>query len=109
MRRVFPMKRKLSLLVLCISFLLILSAFAENEKNEPLIPELTIIPTLSVSTVPPNGDVNPYGVAFVPEGFVHGGALHPGNILVSNFNNSSNQQGTGTTIVKITEQGNQSV
>lgn len=103
------MKRKLPLLFVCVSFLLILSAFAENEKNETLIPELTIIPSLSVSTVPPNGDVNPYGVAFVPDGFVHGGALHPGNVLVSNFNNSSNLQGTGTTIVNITQQGNQSV
>ena len=28
-----------------------------------------------VSTVPPNGDVNPYGVAFVPQGFPNGGPL----------------------------------
>src|SRR4029077_15006644 len=34
-----------------------------------------------VSTVPPNGDLNPYGVAFVPEGFNHGaGPLRPGDI-----------------------------
>ena len=55
-----------------------------------------------VSTVPPNGDVNPYGVAFVPLLFQSGsGPLQPGDILVSNFNNSSNLQGTGTTIVRI--------
>ena len=41
-----------------------------------------------VSTVPPNGDVNPYGVAFVPQGFPNGGSLKAGDILVSNFNNS---------------------
>jgi len=36
-----------------------------------------------VSTVPPNGDLNPYGVAFVPEGFQRGnGPLQPGDILV---------------------------
>jgi hypothetical protein len=51
------------------------------------------------STVPGNGDVNPYGVAQVP---VTSGMLTKGNFLVSNFNNSANQQGTGTTIVEIT-------
>jgi hypothetical protein len=55
-----------------------------------------------VSTVPSNGDVNPYGVAFVPNGFLGGaGTLKPGDILVSNFNNSQNLQGTGTTIMHI--------
>src|SRR5262249_23681441 len=52
------------------------------------------------STVPKNGDVNPYGVAFVPPGFpTNGSKINPGDILVSNFNNSNNQQGTGTTII----------
>ena len=54
------------------------------------------------STVPPNGDVNPYGVAIVPNTI---GNLQAGNILVSNFNNSANLQGTGTTIVQITPGG----
>ncbi len=54
-----------------------------------------------VSTVPSNGDVNPYGVAFVPPGFPQGGKLQAGDILVSNYNNSNNLQGTGTSIVKI--------
>jgi hypothetical protein len=54
---------------------------------------------LILSTIPSNGDVNPYGVAFVPAGFPTGGALKPGDILVSNYNNSQNLQGTGTTIV----------
>ncbi len=53
-----------------------------------------------VNTVPPNGDVNPYGVAFVPPGFPTGTA-NPGDILVSNFNNRHNLQGTGTTIVDV--------
>jgi hypothetical protein len=52
-----------------------------------------------LSTVPSNGDVNPYGVAFVPAGFPTGGLLQPGDILVSNYNNAQNLQGTGTTIV----------
>lgn len=59
-----------------------------------------------VSTVPANGDLNPYGVAFVPEGFEKGsGPLRPGDILVSNFNNNMNLQGTGTTIVRVSANG----
>jgi hypothetical protein len=54
------------------------------------------------STVPGNGDVNPYGVAFVPSGFPGGGLLKPGDVLVSNFNDNANAQGTGTTIVDVT-------
>jgi len=50
------------------------------------------------STVPANGDVNPYGVAVVP---VSSGALLQNDVLVSNFNNSMNLQGTGTTIVEL--------
>jgi hypothetical protein len=58
------------------------------------------------STVPPNGDLNPYGVAFVPQGFQSGtGPLRPGQTLVSNFNNSANLQGTGTTIVRVSSTG----
>ena len=65
-------------------------------------------PIQMVSTVPGNGDVNPYGVAFVPVGFPSG-VLNAGDILVSNFNNSQNLQGTGTTIVRITRQGQQTL
>src|SRR5271154_1490620 len=60
---------------------------------------------LQASTVPANGDQNPYGVAFVPLGFLAGGPLPPGDVLVSNFNNGSNLQGTGTTIVRVTPAG----
>ena len=49
------------------------------------------------STVPKNGDVNPYGVAVVPAST---GSLVAGDVLVSNFNNHRNLQGTGTTIVQ---------
>jgi len=58
------------------------------------------------STVPRNGDVNPYGVAVVPQS---NGDLHQGNVLVSNFNNSGNIQGTGSTIVQVTPGGRQSL
>jgi len=59
-------------------------------------------PVRTVSTMPANGDQNPYGVAFVPSNFPTGsGPLKHGDILVSNFNNSQNLQGTGTTIVRV--------
>ena len=54
--------------------------------------------TQGPSTIPANGDVNPYGVAVVPRSQ---GLLHQGEVLVSNFNNGSNAQGTGTTIVQV--------
>jgi sugar lactone lactonase YvrE len=58
------------------------------------------------STVPANGDVNPYGVAVVPRTV---GRLHAGDVLVSNFNARSNLQGTGTTIVQIAPDGRRSL
>jgi hypothetical protein len=54
------------------------------------------------STVPGNGDVNPYGVFVVPRTT---GDLFQGNVLVSNFNDKANVQGTGTTIVEVTPSG----
>jgi hypothetical protein len=54
------------------------------------------------STVPGNGDVNPYGVAVIPRST---GDEFRGNVLVSNFNDKANVQGTGTTIVEVTPSG----
>ncbi len=67
----------------------------------PILNHLASISTIA-STVPANGDINPYGVAVVKRTI---GSLHAGNILVSNFNNSSNAQGTGTTIVQVAGDG----
>jgi hypothetical protein len=61
--------------------------------------------TVNSSTIPANGDVNPYGVAFVPDGFAAGGSITSGDVLVSNFNNSDNLQGTGTTIISLHPKG----
>jgi hypothetical protein len=91
-----------SVSVVCVLVFATGLAFADdNGAKTPLIPLLAPLPTFSDSTVPPNGDVNPYGVAFVPHGFPGGGPLRPGDIIVSNFNNSGNLQGTGTTIVRV--------
>jgi len=54
------------------------------------------------STVPGNGDVNPYGVAVVGR---TEGRLRRGDVLVSNFNDKANLQGTGKTIVEISPGG----
>ncbi|MGA8402865.1 MAG: hypothetical protein WB697_23460 [Stellaceae bacterium] len=48
------------------------------------------------STVTDNGDLNPYAVVVAP---VAAGKIQQGDVLVDNFNNLSNLQGTGTTIV----------
>jgi hypothetical protein len=48
------------------------------------------------STVTDNGDLNPYAVVIAP---VSAGKIIQGDVLVDNFNDVSNLQGTGTTIV----------
>ena len=58
--------------------------------------------TRVASTVPANGDLNPYGVAVVPRTL---GRLHRGDVLVSNFNNRTNAQGTGTSVVAVSPTG----
>lgn len=70
-------------------------------SGDSYIGQFSTLSTLS-STVPANGDVNPYGTAVVPRST---GNLAAGNVLVSNFNNSANEQGTGTTIVQVTPGG----
>lgn len=70
---------------------------------------LNSLQSFTASTTPPNGDLNPYGVAFVPAGFPSGGATAPGDVLVANFNNSQNLQGTGTTIISISPTGQQTL
>ncbi|WP_205787454.1 hypothetical protein [Specibacter cremeus] len=64
------------------------------------------------STIPANGDVNPYGVAIVP---ASRDKLIKGDVLVSNFNNAPTAsapgglQGTGTTLVEISPSGHRSL
>ena len=87
-----------------------LQAIPSLSPRAPIVPNLPQAAFQTVSTIPSNGDLNPYGVAFVPQGFPSGGALHPGDILVSNFNSSANNQnGTGTTIVDIAPDGRESL
>ena len=84
-----------------------LAAGAANAASFPaFVGPLHHVTTLA-STVPRNGDVNPYGVAVIPRSTGH---LRQGNILVSNFNNAGapptgNLQGTGSSIVQYAPDG----
>ena len=69
--------------------------------GDAVLPPLKTITTIA-STVPANGDVNPYGVAQVQRTT---GNLRAGHILVSNFNNIGNFQGAGSTIVDVAPAG----
>jgi hypothetical protein len=69
------------------------------------IAPLTTASTLG-TTVPANGDVNPYGLVVVPSS---AGRLRAGDLLVSNFNDRENDQGTGTTIEQLTASGKSSL
>jgi hypothetical protein len=51
---------------------------------------------------PAMGDQNPYGVAVVPRS---AGKLVKGDVLLSNFNDAANQQGTGSSVVEVSPSG----
>jgi hypothetical protein len=96
----FAKEMKLSLLLMPFTtavLLCVLGPAPLPAEDKPFLPG----PVRVVSTVPANGDLNPYGVAFVPPVFPTGGAINPGDVLVSNFNASTNLQGSGTTIVDV--------
>jgi hypothetical protein len=78
-----------------------LAPAAQARAQVPFISGFHKITTIA-STVPGNGDVNPYGVAVIRSS---NGSLHAGSVLVSNFNNAKNLQGTGTTIVQVSPGG----
>ncbi|HKI18687.1 MAG TPA: TIGR03118 family protein, partial [Isosphaeraceae bacterium] len=86
-----------------------LQAVPSLSDKAPIVPNLPNGAFQTLMTVPANGDLNPYGVAFVPTNFPSGGTIKPGDVLVSNFNGSSNLQGTGTTIVDISPNGSESL
>jgi hypothetical protein len=85
------------LAIVAAALVLSIEAYAQTPFVSP-----SATPTTVTSTVPGNGDVNPYGVVVVP---TSSGNLVAGDILISNFNDSSNAQGTGSTIVQISPGG----
>lgn len=79
-----------------------------NLHGAPRMSYIRRFPTITTiaSTIPENGDLNPYGVAVVKHTV---GNLIKDHVLVSNFNNSDNLQGTGTTIMDIAPDGSTKV
>ncbi len=89
-----------------IGITVILSLLGLTGTSQAQILDTLTTITPVASTVPKNGDVNPYGVAIVQKSM---GNLQEGHILVSNFNNKQNRQGTGSTIVDVAPNGTVSV
>ncbi|MFI1096812.1 hypothetical protein [Streptomyces sp. NPDC020917] len=76
-----------------------------EKSGKPFLGPLHTVSTVA-STVPRNKDVNPYGTFVIDKSE---GRLHQGNVLVSNFNNRKNLQGTGTTLVQVSPKGKASL
>lgn len=78
---------------------------ASETATASFLAPLKNVKTLT-STVPSNGDINPYGIVSVPTSV---GKLKAGQMLISNFNAKEGAkksgQGTGTTIVQVSTAG----
>jgi len=85
-------RRWLSSMVAAV--LLVVALGSETWAQVPILPLQVSVKTAS------GGQQNPYGLVFVPIGFPNNTA-QSGDALVSNFNDSANNQGQGTTIVNI--------
>jgi hypothetical protein len=78
---------------------------AASAAAKPFIDRFATISTIAPAVPkagPAKGDVNPYGVAVVPRTT---GKLVRGDVLVSNFNDAHNAQGTGSSIVEVSPRG----
>jgi hypothetical protein len=67
------------------------AVFAEEGFLENIHHHITL-----TTTITSNGDLNPYAIVVAP---VTAGKIQKDDVLVDNFNNISNLQGTGTTIL----------
>ena len=74
---------------------MVMLPLARVQAAEGFLPALHHHVTLG-SMVPDNGDQNPYAIVVAP---VSIGSIQKNDVLVDNFNNAGNLQGTGTTIV----------
>ncbi len=109
MGRGFVRKRAVGLLSVAAAVAMagVLPAAAGTGGDGSFVGGLHTVATVA-STIPANGDVNPYGVAIVPRSQ---GQLTAGDVLVSNFNNApttaapTGEQGRGTTIVEVSPGG----
>jgi hypothetical protein len=71
------------------------SSASANDEPKGMLESIHRHATLT-SSVTDNGDLNPYAVVVAP---VSAGTIEKDDVLVDNFNNVSNLQGTGTTII----------
>jgi len=87
-------------LTLCVVFAVFAAAIASSAAADEAVGggylEKIRRHVTRTSTVPDNGDLNPYAVVVAP---VSAGKIQKGDVLVTNFNNVSNLQGTGGTII----------
>jgi hypothetical protein len=111
--RAFPLINRIRRPVLVGALALAAGALAAGPAAATTTPFLHGLGTVTevASTVPTTGtvgvgDVNPYGIVVVPQTI---GNLVQGDVLVSNFNDAANNQGTGRTIVQISPTGTQTV
>lgn len=100
------MLKKSPLLAFSISAASLLSACGGGQSDAVASIQNMGTITKLVSTVAPNGDGNPYGLAIAPANYTGINAatgaknvLQPGDVLVSNFSNSAGAN-TGTTIMR---------
>ncbi len=98
-------RRRLSTTIAATLACAALTPGAASAFDHPFIGQFHTLTSLG-STVPANGDVNPYGIVTVPQSE---GALVRGDTLISNFNDEENLQGTGTTIVQLSPSGSLSL
>src|SRR5476649_2391019 len=68
---------------------------AQAQENRAFLETVRKHTTLT-TTVPDNGDQNPYAIVVAP---VSVGKVQKDDVLIDNFNNLSNLQGLGTTII----------
>ena len=89
--------RRAAILAAAAGLVIAPAASALASAPPPFLAKFHKIATIG-STVPRNGDVNPYGTTVIRSSH---GKLRAGDVLISNFNNKANLQGTGTTIVEL--------
>jgi DNA-binding beta-propeller fold protein YncE len=92
-----PVGRPVAALLVAVGLVLVVSAAdqAGAQGTQGFLETIHKHKTLS-TTITDNGDLNPYAVIVAP---VSAGKVQQGDVLVDNFNNLSNLQGTGTSIV----------
>src|SRR5579871_2881302 len=86
------MKSFLALLAVCAALALTSAQAAETRGLLENLHRHSLV----TSTVPSNGDQNPYAIFVAP---ISAGKIQAGDVLVDNFNDRNNLQGLGSTIV----------